>query len=100
MASRALPRIECSGACSYGAQLLRIGIGFHTPANVHYGHSVGVAKERSATLAASRRNHSGRFNTTNDPNIVAHPEPCGSVSRLTPVGTFQLGKFRPGPRHR
>ena len=24
------------------------GIGFHTPANVHYGHAAGIAKERSA----------------------------------------------------
>ena len=28
------------------------GIGFHMPANVHYGRAAGVAKESSATLVA------------------------------------------------
>jgi putative transposase len=52
------------------------GIGFHTPANVHYGHAAGVAKERSATLAAARAKHPERFNTTTDPQILALPGPA------------------------
>lgn len=49
------------------------GIGFHTPANVHFGHAHGVAKERSATLAAARAKHPERFNTDTDPKILALP---------------------------
>ncbi|MGY2744962.1 hypothetical protein ACVWZ8_002079 [Arthrobacter sp. UYCu723] len=52
------------------------GIGFHTPANVHFGHASGVAKERSATLAAARARHPERFTTTTDPKILALPGPA------------------------
>ncbi|MBG6219102.1 transposase InsO family protein [Arthrobacter sp. CAN_A6] len=52
------------------------GIGFHTPANVHYGHAASVAKERSATLAAARERHPERFTTTTDPKILAPPGPA------------------------
>jgi len=52
------------------------GIGFHTPANVHYGHAAGVARERSATLAAARAKHPERFTTTTDPKILALPGPA------------------------
>jgi putative transposase len=50
------------------------GIGY-TPANVHYGHAAGVAKERSATFAAARGKHPERFTTT-DPKILALPGPA------------------------
>jgi putative transposase len=53
------------------------GIGFHTPANVHYGHAAGVARERSATLAPARTKHPERFTTTTDPKILALPGPAG-----------------------
>lgn len=43
------------------------GIGFHTPANVHYGQAAVVARERSPMLAAARTKHPERFATTTDP---------------------------------
>lgn len=49
------------------------GIGFHTPANVHFGHASGIARERSATLAAARAKHPERFTTNSDPKILAPP---------------------------
>ncbi|MHA7156218.1 IS3 family transposase [Arthrobacter sp. TMN-50] len=52
------------------------GIGFHTPANVHYDHAADVAETRSATLAAARAKHPERFNTTTDPKILALPGPA------------------------
>ena len=52
------------------------GIGFHTPANVHYGFADGVAQKRSLTLAAARAKHPHRFNTTTDPKILALPGPA------------------------
>ena len=52
------------------------GIGFHTPANVHYGHAAAVAIERSATLAAARAKHPERFTTTSGPKILALPGPA------------------------
>lgn len=52
------------------------GIGFHTPANVHYGFADGVAMKRSRTLAAARAKHPTRFNTTTDPKILALPGPA------------------------
>jgi transposase InsO family protein len=52
------------------------GIGFHTPANVHYGLADGVARKRSQTLAAARAKHPHRFGTTTDPKILALPGPA------------------------
>jgi putative transposase len=52
------------------------GIGFQTPANVHYGHAAEVAKERWATLAAARAKHPERFNKTTEPRILALPGPA------------------------
>lgn len=52
------------------------GIGFHTPANVHYGFADGVAQKRSQTLAAARSKHRQRFPTTTDPKILALPGPA------------------------
>jgi putative transposase len=52
------------------------GIGFHTPANVHYGFSDEVARKRSQTLAAARAKHPHRFTTTTDPKILALPRPA------------------------
>ena len=52
------------------------GIGFHTPANVHYGFADGVAHKRSQTLAAARNKHPHRFTTTTDPKILALPGPA------------------------
>jgi putative transposase len=52
------------------------GIGFHTPANVHYGFSDGVAQKRSNTLSAARAKHPHRFSTASDPKILALPGPA------------------------
>lgn len=52
------------------------GIGFHTPANVHYGFADGVAHKRSQTLAAARAKHPRRFSKTTDPKILALPGPA------------------------
>jgi transposase InsO family protein len=52
------------------------GIGFHTPANVHYGFSDGVAQKRSNTLSAARAKHPHRFSSANDPKILALPGPA------------------------
>ncbi len=52
------------------------GIGFHTPANVHYGFSDGVAQKRSNTLSAARAKHPHRFSTAIDPKILALPGPA------------------------
>lgn len=52
------------------------GIGFHTPANVHYGFADGVAMKRSQTLAAARARHPHRFTTATDPKILALPGPA------------------------
>lgn len=52
------------------------GIGFHTPANVHYGLADGVAQKRSQTLAAARTKHPHRFTTATDPKILALPGPA------------------------
>lgn len=47
------------------------GIGFHTPANIHFGHAAAVAGERSEALVAAREKHMTRFATTCDPKILA-----------------------------
>ena len=52
------------------------GIGFHTPANIRFGHAVKMAKERSETLAAARARHPARFTTNHDPKILALPGPA------------------------
>jgi putative transposase len=52
------------------------GIGFHTPANVHYGFSDGVAQKPSNTLSAARAKHPHRFSTASDPKILALPGPA------------------------
>jgi transposase InsO family protein len=52
------------------------GIGFHTPANVHFGLADGVAQKRSQTLAAARTKHPHRFTTATDPKILAPPGPA------------------------
>lgn len=52
------------------------GVGFHTPANVHYGLAAGIAKQRSETLAAARAKHPNRFTRAADPKILALPGPA------------------------
>lgn len=52
------------------------GIGFHTPANVHFGLADGVAQKRSQTLAAARTKHPHRFTSATDPKILALPGPA------------------------
>lgn len=61
------------------------GIGFHTPADVHYGLADGVAQKRSQTLAAARANNPHRFSTANDPKILALPEAAWINQPKTPT---------------
>lgn len=49
------------------------GIGFHTPADVHFGHAGGIAQKRSNTLAAARAKNPERFTTNTDPKILTLP---------------------------
>ena len=49
------------------------GIGLHTPADVHYGHTRTVSAQRSAALTAARQAHPERFATSKDPKILALP---------------------------
>lgn len=46
------------------------GIGFHTPADVHYGLAAQVAANRSQALAEARAKHPHRFDRNTDPKIL------------------------------
>ena len=58
---------------AYNHQHHHTGIGLHTPADVHYGHTSAVDDKRSAALTAARRAHPERFGTGQDPKILALP---------------------------
>ena len=58
---------------AYNHEHHHTGIGLHTPANVHYGHTTAVNTRRSAALAAARTTHPERFSTQQDPKILALP---------------------------
>ena len=52
-----------------------LGVGLHTPADVHYGHATDVQQRRLQTLAAARQQHPSRFtSTTTTPKILNLPE--------------------------
>lgn len=51
-----------------------LGIGLHTPADVHYGHAADVQQRRIQTLDAAREQHPARFTTTATPKILNLPE--------------------------
>ncbi len=59
---------------AYNHEHHHTGIGLHTPADVHYGHSEAVSKQRSAALTAGREAHPERFTTSTDPKILALPD--------------------------
>jgi hypothetical protein len=54
------------------------GIGFHTPANVHYGH----AKERSATGLRTRRVHDSRHRKPLPVGVLFRPRMPGRPSGI------------------
>jgi transposase InsO family protein len=58
---------------AYNHEHHHTGIGLHTPADVHYGHTGAVSAQRSAGLAAARQAHPERFGTDNDPKLLALP---------------------------
>ncbi len=58
---------------AYNHEHHHTGIGLHTPADVHYGHTTAVSARRSAALAAARTAHPERFTTDHDPKILALP---------------------------
>lgn len=51
-----------------------VGIGLHTPADVHYGLADAVIERRASTLAAARAATPHRFSTSVDPKILDLPE--------------------------
>lgn len=51
-----------------------IGIGLHTPADVHFGLTEAVIQRRGSTLATARAATPNRFSTSNDPKILDLPE--------------------------
>jgi transposase InsO family protein len=51
-----------------------LGIGLHTPGDVHYGHAADAQQRRAQTLAAARDQHPTRFTTTTTPKILNLPE--------------------------
>ena len=51
-----------------------IGIGLHTPADVHFGHAHEVTYTRNQTLAAARAANPERFNTDREPKVLQLPE--------------------------
>jgi putative transposase len=52
-----------------------LGVGLHTPADVHYGHAAGIQERRQQTLAAARQQHPTRFTATAaTPKILDLPE--------------------------
>jgi len=59
---------------AYNHEHHHTGIGLHTPADVHYGHTSAVSAQRSAALAAGRQAHPERFTTSTDPKILALPD--------------------------
>ena len=60
-------------AIAYNHEHHHTGIGLHTPADVHYGHTRAVSTQRSAALAVAREAHPERFTTGHDPKILALP---------------------------
>lgn len=58
---------------AYNHEHHHTGIGLHTPADVHYGHTKTVNTQRSVALAAARAAHPERFATTIDPKILTLP---------------------------
>ena len=52
-----------------------LGVGLHTPADVHYGHATHVQQRRLQTLAEARQQHPTRFTSnTATPKILNLPE--------------------------
>jgi putative transposase len=51
-----------------------LGVGLHTPTDVHYGHAADVQQRREQTLAAARQQHPTRFTTATTPKVLTIPE--------------------------
>lgn len=51
-----------------------LGVGLHTPADVHYGHAADVQQRRLQTLDAARQQHPTRFTTATTPKILDLPK--------------------------
>ena len=58
----------------YNHEHRHLGIGLHTPADVHYGLAVGKATGRAATLAAARAANPERLTSTTPPKILRLPD--------------------------
>ncbi|QIX53641.1 transposase (plasmid) [Rhodococcus sp. DMU1] len=57
----------------YNHEHRHIGIGLHTPADVHFGLAEQKATERAAMLARARARHPERFGTAGTPKILDLP---------------------------
>jgi putative transposase len=85
---------------AYNHQHHHTGIGLHTPADVHYGHTRALDDQRSAALAAARNAHPERFGTgpgPQDPRAASRRmgQPTSrNHGCLTPPGLNHLEKFR------
>lgn len=51
-----------------------VGIGLHTPADVHFGHAHEVTHTRNQTLAAAHAANPERFSTDREPKVLQLPE--------------------------
>ncbi len=51
-----------------------LGIGLHTPADVHYGLAEAKTRRRAEALTAARAANPARFNTGHDPKILDLPD--------------------------
>ncbi|MGI8867745.1 MAG: IS3 family transposase [Mycobacteriales bacterium] len=58
----------------YNHEHRHIGIGLHTPADVHYGLAADTGQRRRDTLAAARTASPNRFTSNTDPKILDLPE--------------------------
>jgi putative transposase len=58
----------------YNHRHRHIGIGLHTPADVHFGHANDTHAVRVATLKAAHRSRPERFGKPGTPKILDLPE--------------------------
>ncbi len=57
----------------YNHEHRHLGIGLHTPADVHYGLAADTDRRRRLTLAAARAANPNRFSSSADPKILDLP---------------------------
>ena len=58
---------------AYNHEHHHTGIGLHTPADVHYGHTGGRQRPTISSTRRHPRSHPERFTTDHDPKILVLP---------------------------